>query len=298
MSLKDFFGIIRAPFLILAPMCVLLGVATAYSQGVELSPFNLFLVFLGGVMAHISVNSLNEYFDFRNGLDFKTLKTPFSGGSGTLVSKPYLGRYALIIGLLSAFVVIMIGIYFINQRGEKILLFGLLGLIMVLFYPVIFVKNSILSLISPGLGFGTAMVLGTHIALGGSAGLKEVLVSLVPFFLVNNLLLLNQFPDKEPDESVGRKNVVIILGRKRAAVIYLLFNVFAYLTVVLGVVMDRFGLSALLALITIIFAIPASLKAIKNSDDVRSLLPAQGMNVIVNILTPLLLAIGLMVRLS
>ncbi len=40
------------------------------------------LALLGAFLAHISVNTLNEYFDFKSGLDLETIKTPFSGGSG------------------------------------------------------------------------------------------------------------------------------------------------------------------------------------------------------------------------
>ncbi|MCX7943408.1 MAG: prenyltransferase [Deltaproteobacteria bacterium] len=296
MKIKDIIGIIRAPFLILAPMCVLLGVATAYSQGIPLNYSHLFLVFLGGILAHVSVNSLNEYFDFINGLDFKTIKTPFSGGSGVLVSKPQLARYALIIGISSAIIVSIIGLYFIYIRGLTMLLIGMLGLVMVLFYPVLFVKSSLLSLLSPGLGFGISMVLGTHIALGGTIGNKEILVASVPFFLVNNLLLLNQFPDREPDESVGRRNVVIVFGRKKSALIYSSFNILAYLTIIIGVIIGELGYFALISLLTLGFALLSSVKAIKNYNNIKALLPAQGMNVMVNILTPLLLSIGLIFR--
>lgn len=293
MNLRDFLGIIRAPFLILAPMCSLLGLATAYQQDAPLTPLNIFLAFFGGILAHISVNSLNEYFDFKSGLDLKTLKTPFSGGSGTLVKKPHLKKHALIIGLSAMVITFFIGIYFIYQRGIEMLLIGILGVIIVLLYPTIFVKSPLLSLISPGLGFGTSMVLGTHIALGGVAGLKEVLASLVPFFLVNNLLLLNQFPDKEADESVGRKNIVILWGRKRASFIYLIFNTLAYICIILGIVIGYFGIFSALSLLTIIFAILASIKAIRKPNDLNSLLPAQVLNVVINLLTPFLLAIGL-----
>ena len=51
----------------------------------------LILALAGGLLAHISVNALNEYLDFTSGLDLTTLRTPFSGGSGTLpanISRP------------------------------------------------------------------------------------------------------------------------------------------------------------------------------------------------------------------
>lgn len=295
MTLKDFAGLIRAPFLILAPMCVLLGVATAYKEIGSLNLLQLLLVFVGGISAHIAVNSLNEYFDFKSGLDLKTIKTPFSGGSGTLVSKPELSIYALIIGIVSTFIVIFIGLYFVYLRGEAMLLIGITGLLMVILYPFLFVRNSFFALISPGIGFGISMVLGTHVALGGSIGLREVLVSLVPFFLVNNLLLLNQFPDKEPDESVHRRNIVIVFGRRGAAYIYSLFNFLAYLTILIGIFNGELNLLSSLGLLTLLFAIPASVIAIRYSDNLERILKAQGLNVIVNILTPLLIAIGILV---
>lgn len=297
MSLKDLLGIIRAPFLILTPMCVLLGVSMAFSKGIEVSVLNLVLVFAGGLLAHVSVNSLNEYFDFKSGLDFKTIKTPFSGGSGTLVAKPHLAGYALFIGLISAAFVIIIGLYFVFLRGEQMLLFGLIGLLCVILYPILFVKNAFFALISPGLGFGTSMVIGTYLALGADLGIPVILASLVPFFLVNNLLLLNQFPDMEADRDTGRENFVIKFGRRRAALIYSLFLMLTYITIILSVVAGYFRITALIGLLTIGLAIPAGVKAFRFSDDLKNLMPALGMNVGVNLLTPLLLAIGMFLRL-
>ena len=51
--------------------------------------------------AHLAVNMLNEYFDFKSGLDFKTQRTPFSGGSGTLPANPHLARQALTTAIVS-----------------------------------------------------------------------------------------------------------------------------------------------------------------------------------------------------
>ena len=38
------------------------------------------LAFIGLLLAHISVNTLNDYFDYRSGIDLETRRTPFSGG--------------------------------------------------------------------------------------------------------------------------------------------------------------------------------------------------------------------------
>ena len=80
--MKTILGPMRLPFLILTPACVFLGVATAYRTNGSVDLFNVLLALLGALAAHISVNSFNEYSDFKSGLDEKTSRTPFSGGSG------------------------------------------------------------------------------------------------------------------------------------------------------------------------------------------------------------------------
>ena len=52
-------------------------------------------------MAHTSVNALNEYQDFKSGLDLITVKTPFSGGTKSLPENPQKAHLALITGLVS-----------------------------------------------------------------------------------------------------------------------------------------------------------------------------------------------------
>ncbi len=85
----------RLPFLILTPACVVLGLATAIWTEGTVNWFHFVLVLIGAVSAHISVNAFNEYFDFKSGLDEKTQRTPFSGGSGRLQQNPELGKPAL-----------------------------------------------------------------------------------------------------------------------------------------------------------------------------------------------------------
>ncbi len=294
MKFKDFLGIIRAPFLVLDIVCPLLGIATAYSYAKHLNPFHIFLVFIGAILANASVNALNEYFDFKTGLDFKTVKTPFSGGSGTLVKNSALAGSALIIGIISAVIVAIIGIYFTFLRGVIMLYIGLAGIITVVFYPPFFVKNAALSLISPGIGLG-AEVLGAHYALSGVITPPSIFATLVPFFLVNNLLLLNQFPDREADMSVGRKNLVIQLGRRKSIFVYTTMLIGAYLSILIGVIFHYLSLSAIIGLLTVVIAIPAVKNAIKNSDDIPKLIPSLGMNVLIVLLTPLLLSIGIFI---
>jgi 1,4-dihydroxy-2-naphthoate octaprenyltransferase len=116
---------------------------------------------------------------------------------------------------------------------------------------------------------------------------------MAPFFLVNNLLLLNQFPDLEADRAGGRRHFITRHGIRAGAVVYTLFSAGAYLSVVIAVAVRVLPPLCLLALLTTPLAVLASMTALRHGTDRSKLAPALGMNVIINILTPLLLAVGL-----
>ncbi len=210
----------RLPFLILTPACVMLGAGTAAWSGSELNLYYLALTFVGAVAAHISVNALNEYDDCKSGLDFNTQRTPFSGGSGTLPQSPDKAHVALITGLFSLVVTAIVGVYFLYVRGLWLLPVGLVGLVIIVVYTKWITKNAVLCLIAPGLGFGPLMVMGTDFVLTGCYSWTSFVASLVPFFLVSNLLLLNQFPDVEADKGVGRHHFPIAIGREASVRLY------------------------------------------------------------------------------
>ena len=293
--MKEILGPMRLPFLILAPVCVFLGIASAVWEAGNINWFHAFLAMLGGIAAHISVNTLNEYFDFKSGLDFRTQRTPFSGGSGTLPDKPEMAKTVLITSLTTAGITGLLGVYFMIVRGPGILPLGLVGLLVIFTYTSVLNRNLLLCLIAPGLGFGTLMVMGTHFVLTGSYSWPAFFASLVPFFLVSNLLLLNQFPDAEADRSVGRRHLPIVAGNKVSAVVYGAFLLLTYITVVVGGFLGYLPWLALLGLLTVFAAVPTTLNVYRNADNIEKLMPSLGMNVIITMATPILMAVGLLI---
>jgi len=285
----------RLPFLILTPACVLLGAATATWSGNELNLLHLALVLIGAVSTHISVNALNEYDDFKSGLDLKTEPTPFSGGSKALPDYPDRAHIGFITGLMTFVIAVLIGIYFIYIRGFWLLPLGILGLIIVATYTRWITKNPFLCLIAPGLGFGPLMVMGTDFALTGSYSLTAFVASMVPFFLVSDLLLLNQFPDVTADKDVGRKHLPIVIGRKASVKVYGFFLVCTYITVVLGYITGTLPVEAFLAFLSIILAVPTVKGVAIYANDIPRLIPYMARSVIIIIATPVLLAVGLFI---
>ena len=294
-NMKGFTGPMRLPFVILTPACVLAGLGTAFWSTGEVNYLYFTLALIGAIAAHISVNAFNEYFDFKSGLDYRTHLTPFSGGSGTLPENPELARQALRVALAAIIITALIGSYFLWVRGIALLPLGALGLLTIVVYTPWFTRNPALCLIAPGLAFGPLMVMGTDFVLTGAYSWTSFFASLVPFFLVSDLLLLNQFPDVEADQSVGRRHFPIILGRRASSLIYGTMLILAYLSIVLGVTLGHLPPTSLIGLLTLLIAAPVIVGAYRHAESVEKLVPYMGLNVIINIATPVLVAIGLLI---
>ncbi len=203
----------RPNFLVMAPLCVGLGVALAWRLPEAPPPFlDTLLVFIGALLAHAAVNMLNEYEDFTSGLDLHTRRTPFSGGSGALPQLPSAARSVLLGALVTLGLVVAIGLYFLSQRGLPMLILGGAGVALVITYTRWITRSPLLCLLAPGLGFGPVMVLGTLVALGAPINAAAVAVSVISLLLVSTLLLMNQIPDAEADRRGGRYHAVIVLG--------------------------------------------------------------------------------------
>jgi 1,4-dihydroxy-2-naphthoate octaprenyltransferase len=287
--------LMRADFLYLDPACVLLGAGAAVWTHGKISIPHVMLALAGAVSAHISVNALNEYFDFKSGLDLHSERTPFSGGSGTLRERPDLASLALTIGVLGLAITILIGLYFLFLKGWGILPLGLIGLLVIVVYTPWITRLPLVSLIVTGLGFGLLMVNGVNYVLTGEYSWTAFVASLVPFFLGNDLLLLNQFPDVEADRNVGRRNLPIVMGRQASSVVYGLFLLAVYLSLIAGVLLGLLPVASLLGLVTLCLAVPTAVGVYRYAERTEKLVPTMGFNVLLNLATPALVGIGLLI---
>lgn len=294
-KLKVIVGLMRPAFLLLPPVCVAVGVGTAFLQTGSVNWWHALLILVGAVSAHASVNAFNEYFDFKSGLDTRTQRTPFSGGSGTLPANPDMLKLALGVSNVTLGITAVIGAYFVWQSGWGLLPLGLAGLLLVVTYTLWFVYNPFLCLLAPGLGFGVMMVMGTHFALTGTYTWTSFVASILPTALVSNLLLLNQFPDVEADKTIGRRHFPIAVGRKTSSIIYGILLLMGYGSVIAGIFLGLLPAWTALVLLTAILAWQAYRGAYKNADNIPAIIPSMGTNVILNLVTPLLLAVGLFI---
>jgi 1,4-dihydroxy-2-naphthoate octaprenyltransferase len=295
MSLKVWLLETRPQFLLLTPVCTFAGVVVALYQAYPFNWLHFTLAFIGALLAHISVNVLNDYFDYKSGIDLKVKRTPFSGGSGILPSGLLEPRKVYFFGIACLFLVILIGVYFILIYKLSMLPIVVLGVILVFSYtPRITKLPGITEILGPGLGFGL-MVLGTYFTQTGAYSMIAIIVSVVAGLLIANLLLLNEFPDVEADRSAGRKHIPIILGREKAAKVYCGITGLAYITIIAGVFMGILPLLGLLGLATFPLGIKTMKGVLNYHSEIDSLIPYLATNVLVVLLTPFLLSIGLIV---
>ena len=289
MKLKIWFLETRPQFLLLSVVLAFLGTIIAWYEGYFHLGYAV-LAFIGLLLAHISVNVLNDYFDYRSGIDLATKRTPFSGGSGILPAALLKPGQVFWFGLIAFLLALGIGVYFVLTAGWLLLPLLLVAAVCVLLYTPFILKLRWPEW-APGVGLGTLPVLGVYFVQTGDYTLPVVIAAIPSGILVHNLLLLNEFPDTEADKKAGRKTLPITMGKAKAGIVYSVLTGVVYLWIIGGVVSGQMPVFSLIALLTLPLAIKAIRGALK-SPEMGKLVPAMANNVMVVLLTQLLLGIG------
>lgn len=291
---KVLISVARVNFLTLSLVCVGLAAALSWQQQGTLVWLHVLLVLVMAIAAHISVNAFNEYSDFRSGLDFLTHKTPFSGGSGSLVANPQSAHLALALALVTLAPVILIGLWLAAEVSWNLLLLGIPGVLIIYAYTDHINKLPLLCLLAPGLGFGLLMTLGASWVLAEGVTPGAIVVSVVMTFLVSNLLLLNQFPDVEADRQVGRRHLPIVWGRRKSAYVFAVLHVLSYLVLLSGVIAGWLPVHTLLGLLSAVVLFRLLPGVWRYAQQPEYLSPYLGLNVLLTHLFPLLIIAGLL----
>src|SRR5919112_1952822 len=202
--------VIRFRFLAASAIAVTAGMALSYWY--QPNGFNVsfaFLTYLGIFCLHSSVDLLNDYWDYKRGIDLITKKTKFSGGTGVLpegLLKPHEVYRA---GLLFLAFGLLIGIYFVFVKGYVVgLILGFATLSIVLYST---------KLVNFGLGElfvgikGALIVIGSLYVQTSNLMLGSVIAGIVIGLLSSLVLFINSIPDVRADKEKGRKTLAIIL---------------------------------------------------------------------------------------
>lgn len=205
---------------------VIAGTSCAiYHHGFKLLPFLICLVF--AILAQISSNFANEYYDFKNGLDKKGREGFRRGVTEGDISPQNMKKATYITLALAAAVgatLIIWGGWWLVFVGIAIAIFALaystgpfplshngMGELAVIiffgFIPVIFTEY-----VQTGILYFHSTTLFTAAAVG---------------LLAANVLIVNNYRDVDDDRSVGKKTLAVILGKKFMSAAYFTDGVIA-----------------------------------------------------------------------
>ena len=187
-SLKAWLILPRFQFLPLTVIMVSLGTAIAAYEGYF--HFGHFLLaMIGSILVHMTVNVINDYHDYMDGIDLNTQRTPFSGGSGVLPLNLLKPKQAFWFGTLCLLVAMVIGFYFVMVKGWLLFPLLLVAGFSAYFYNG-YLSKWLMGEIFAGLGFGPLLVLGSYYVQTGRYSWETLVASLAPGILTSNLLFL------------------------------------------------------------------------------------------------------------
>ncbi len=257
---------IRVKFLLASVIAVSLGLSLAWYSGHSIDIIHALLTFAGVISLHASVDLLNDYWDFKRGIDTKTKRTKMSGGTGVLPEGLLKPKSVYIVGIAFLIFGAIIGIYFIIIFGITIGLILGFAILSVYFYSTK-IGNWGLAEVFVTIK-GTLIVLGTYFIQSQSFDDLTILAGVVVGILSSMVLFVTSIPDHDADKEKGRRTLVIIFGMSNIVRTFMIFPVLAYGVIIYGVIMDVFPVYSLIVLLAKPFLILAilNLKDLEKSD--------------------------------
>ena len=298
--MKKWLKAIRVPFSTATIIPIALGAVIAWSDTGNFMWFRFWLTLSGGLLIHFATNMSNDYFDHVSGCDeANPTPTPFSGGSRVIQEGLIPAKHVLYACLIAFSIGAAVGLY-LNyiSGGNVILVLGLIGIPLAFFYTArpLRLGYGAFGEIAVGAGFGPMMVLGSYYVQAQALSLRAFLVSIPVGILIALVLYINEFPDYTGDKSVGKRNLVVLLGKQRAVILYHILLASVYLIMLLLVIFKLLPLIALIVFLSFPLALKAYAVSKKNFDRVFELLPANASTIGLHSLIGLLLCASFIIE--
>ncbi|MBI4425024.1 MAG: prenyltransferase [Elusimicrobia bacterium] len=234
------FGMIRYRFFLYAGLLpYLLGGAWAYAMEGAFDPARFWLGLLGIFFSVCGVEAFNEYYDARMGTD-----RVFNPSDDEVI-----GEWMRTFGVVSFGLALACGLALAWDVGWPILVYTGLGGLAAIFYvgpPIRWVYRG-LGETMIGLSYGPWMTLGSVHLHTGAFSWGALAASLVPGLLIASLAVVNAIPDYYQDRLVGKRNLVVRLGRRGGAFLYIGLAASGLAALALGAAFGVFPKLSLLA---------------------------------------------------
>ena len=293
--LSVWFRVIRVRFLLASVIAVSLGLALNWRQNFSIDPLDAILIFAGVLALHASVDLLNDFWDFKRGIDTKTKRTKMSGGTGVLPEGLLKPTSVYRAGIAFLIIGSVIGSYFIITDGIIVGIILGFAILSIYFYST--------KIVDFGLGEffvavkGSMIVIGAYYIQSGQITIESILGGIVVGVLSSLVLFIASFPDHDADKSKGRKSLVIAVGKEKAAKLFWIFPLVSYSAIIIGVSANLFPLLSLITLLTIPLMIKSGLGLRKNFDSIENLVPFMSSTLMFSRITGTLFVVSFLIGL-
>jgi 1,4-dihydroxy-2-naphthoate octaprenyltransferase len=244
----------------------LLGAAWGYARAGSFDATAFWSGLAGVVFAVVGVEAFNEYFDSRMGTD--RVFNP--------AELPPMSDAVLWLGVVAFAIAFAVGIHLTLRGGWPILAFALLGGAAAIFYvapPIRWAYRGLGELVI-ALSYGPWMVLGSLYLHTRAMSWEALFASLVPGCLIMALAVVNAIPDYHQDRLVGKRNLVVRLGRRRAVWLYLGLAAEGLSVIPVGVALGIFPVASLAALLALPLLVRSGRSALTTYESPRAFVPA------------------------
>ena len=286
--------VIRVRFLLASIIAVSVGLSLNWWQNSTLDFLDAILTFAGVMALHASVDLLNDFWDFKRGIDTKTKRTKMSGGTGVLPEGLLKPSSVYRAGVAFLIIGTVIGGYFVITDGITIAIILGFAILSIYFYST--------KIVDSGLGEffvavkGSMIVIGTLFIQSGEITIESILAGIVVGALSSLVLFIASFPDHDADKSKGRKTLVIVVGKEKAVKLFWVFPLVSYCAILSGVLLQVFPLLSMISFLSIPIMIKSGLGLKKHFNSVDNLFPFMSSTLMFSRLTGVLFVVSFLIK--
>ena len=293
--LSVWFRVIRIRFLLSSVIAVSVGLAISWWHIGQIDILYAIMTMGGVVSLHASVDLLNDYWDFKRGIDTQTQRTKMSGGTGVLPEGLLQPNQVYRAGLGFLIIGALIGSYFVIIDGIVIGMILAFAVVSIYFYSTKIVDSGLAEIFVAIKG--TMIVLGTYFIQTLEINLTTVLGGIFIGVLSSLVLFITSFPDFEADKAKGRKTLVISVGKQKATFVFWIFPIVIYSILISGFFYEIFPIYCIISIVMFPLIIKAGLLLKQNFDNINKLIPAMSYTITFSRITGALFVIGFLLNL-
>ena len=204
---------------------VIVGSSIAISDGL-FQPLAAFIALLCSILIQVGTNYVNDLFDFLHGTDKEDRTGPQRAVASGIISVTEM-KIGIYISFGLSFV---LGMYLVSIGGWFILFLGVISILAGVAYTA-----GPFPLAYNGLGDIAVFIFFGFVGTVGTYYVQTLTITSMAFWssvpvgaLITNILVVNNYRDREEDRSNGKNTLAVIFGEKFTRLQYLTFMIVSY----------------------------------------------------------------------